>query len=406
MNPRPETQVKELLVVDDEADFRFLFRKYFTRRGFKVHEAEDGIAALEVFEVHGGTLDLVLTDIRMPRMGGEELVRELRRQSPSLPILGITGHADLRDKLAILDTGAYYYLEKPVEHWSLVEPLVENAIRLYRRELEIERKRRAETQIARLLRGYILQSPVGKSHYTAEATDGAGADRAFELDIAFEPIEIASPSGDYVEWFVRGGREVVFYMADASGHNDLVASFTACLSNMVLHRMHHGQQPTVEELISGIDGALDTLRMAGALGHERYLTLFIGAIDLATGHLSYVNAGHQDVLVVRDGAEVERLGASCKPVGLNARFHGVVEAVDRPLDPGDLLFLYTDGVSELLGDGDARLGMGRLEDLLAEVYGRGAQGVVDDVVAALHRHVGEHGFEDDTTLMAIQLSKA
>ena len=395
-----------LLIVDDEPDFRLLFKRHFRRLGYDVLAAEDGQEALEMFEAQPRTIDLVISDIRMPRMDGGQLIRELRRRRKYLPIIGITGEDDLKETLAFLDSGAYYYVEKPVEHWAIVERLVANAIHLHHREEELERKREKEWEIARLLRTYVLQSPIAGNRL------GAHPDRILELQLACEPIEIAHPSGDYAEWFERRSGDVVFYIADASGHNDLVASFTACLSSMVLHRSHHrvdreGSEPNAVEIIEAIDGALDQLRVAEALGDQRYLTFFLGIIDLLSGSLTYVNAGHQDALLIRrsedGGVSCERLASTCQSVGHLSRWKFPVVAETRQLEPGDLLFLFTDGASELLGDGSAGAGIAALGTLLSEERFNNPQEAVDRVVRALEEHLDGGSFEDDTTLMAVRV---
>ena len=395
-----------LLVVDDEVDFCLLFERHFRRLGYEVLSAADGVAALEVFEQRPWNIDLVISDIRMPRMDGSALIKELRQRRRHLPIIGITGEDDLKETLAFLDNGAYYYVEKPVEHWAIVERLVANAIHLHHREEELERNREKEREIARLLRAYLLHSPIGENRL------GCHPDRVCELEVACEPIEIAYPSGDYAEWFERQSGDVVFYIADASGHNDLVASFTACLSSMVLHRSHHGsirrhEPPTAIEIIEAIDGALDDLRTADALGDQRYLTFFVGVIDLATRRLTYVNAGHQDGLWIRQQADgsvtCERLASTCQAVGHLARWKFPVRAESRDMGPGDLLYLFTDGASELLGDGSANDGIDRLAEILSEEPCTSARQAVDRVVGKLRQFVGHGDFEDDTTLLAVRI---
>ncbi len=76
-----EERASFLLIVDDEQDFLYSARKHFERRGFHVETAEDGVAALEKFERMSG-IDLVITDIRMPRMDGEQLIQLLRARRP------------------------------------------------------------------------------------------------------------------------------------------------------------------------------------------------------------------------------------------------------------------------------------------------------------------------------------
>lgn len=397
-----------LLVVDDEEDFRILFRNHFRKRDYAVLEAGDGIEALEVFADHSREIDLVVTDIRMPRMNGEELIRELRRRRRYLPIVGITGQADLQDKLAMLDKGAYYYLEKPVPHWAIVERLVENAVRLHQYEEKVELSRAKEREIARLVRTYILKGPIQPNR-----GPDPNPDRRFRLDVAVEPIEIAAPGGDFVEWFERDGNEVVFYVADVSGHGDLVPCFIACLSSIVLHRCHHGgMQPGVGEITTFVDQALDELRLAGALDGARYLTLFVGCIHLATGAMTYVNAGHPDGFLARSagvgGGEpaVHRLKSTGCPAGHFSLVNQnqEIEVGQTQLRDGDLLFLYTDGASEMLEfGGGTGAGINRLEAAVRPLAGEPARAVVDQVAAHLRRQLGPEGFRDDTTLMAIRI---
>src|SRR3954468_3240015 len=83
----PET----ILVVDDEATLRDLLERVLTMAGFKVLAAEHGEHALRLARRHAGELNLVLTDVNMPVMGGIEFVRLFRPLYPRTPILFMTG---------------------------------------------------------------------------------------------------------------------------------------------------------------------------------------------------------------------------------------------------------------------------------------------------------------------------
>lgn len=389
-----------LLVVDDEADFRRVLADHFEDLGYRVTQAGDGMEALERFDTDARKVDLVLTDIRMPRLGGEELIAELRRQRPFLPIIGVTGHADLKGKLSLLDRGAYYFLDKPLPQWPIVDRLVENAIRLHRHEERLHAARAKEREIAHLLRTYASRRSVHRPGFSS-----SGPASAIDLEVALELIDTASPGGDYVEWFRRSPDEVLFYVADASGHDDLLSSFMTCLASMVLHRSHHGEPPTVDRLIAALDHALAELREAGALGPERFLTFFIGLVDLRTGELSYVNAGHPEAFLLRAsdaGWEHRALPSNCRPVGF---LFDHVPAADRvALAAGDLLFLYTDGASELLEEGEGTdVGIARLAAAVLPLAHQPVGDVVTGVTAHLRNHLGTRGFPDDTTLLAIRV---
>jgi len=82
-----------ILLVEDEAAVRSLARKVLSQRGFRVLEASDGAIALRIAASHVGEIDLVLTDVAMPNLGGRGMVEELRELSPALRVLFMSGYA-------------------------------------------------------------------------------------------------------------------------------------------------------------------------------------------------------------------------------------------------------------------------------------------------------------------------
>ena len=95
--------LKTVLVVDDDPDMRFMLRLLLERGGYQVVEAADGLAAL--LSIKSQTPDLVLTDLRMPRMDGAELIAKLRSQeaTAALPIILITAYAVLPSTAELAD---------------------------------------------------------------------------------------------------------------------------------------------------------------------------------------------------------------------------------------------------------------------------------------------------------------
>ena len=82
-----------ILLVEDEPAVRQLFAQALVRAGYTVHEARNGQEALKVFDQHGDSVDLLLTDMRMPFMGGAELASQLRTRRGTLKLLCISGYA-------------------------------------------------------------------------------------------------------------------------------------------------------------------------------------------------------------------------------------------------------------------------------------------------------------------------
>ncbi len=101
-----------LLLVDDDHGFRQLMRYELEKEGYaSILEAEDGDEALNLIrEKH---IDLLLLDLRMPRLQGEEVLRVVKENYPSIPVIVVTGRTESEIKNSVLDLGAQAYLEKP-----------------------------------------------------------------------------------------------------------------------------------------------------------------------------------------------------------------------------------------------------------------------------------------------------
>jgi len=84
--------LETILLVEDEPAVRKLFAQALTHSGYAVYEARNGQEAMKLFEQHGETIDLLLTDMRMPYMGGLELAQHLRGRRNTLKLLCISGY--------------------------------------------------------------------------------------------------------------------------------------------------------------------------------------------------------------------------------------------------------------------------------------------------------------------------
>jgi CheY-like chemotaxis protein len=102
-----------VLVVEDDASIRRLARRALQRRGYTVLDAPDGVAALELCARHEGRIDLMLTDVVMPSLGGAELAAQLRHFRPATRVLYMTGYAPDAPTRRVLDRSSADVLEKP-----------------------------------------------------------------------------------------------------------------------------------------------------------------------------------------------------------------------------------------------------------------------------------------------------
>lgn len=116
-----ETGNGRVLVTDDEPDVRKLVRMVLTKAGYDVLEAEDGAKAIEVLNTGENRLmlDVIICDIRMPKINGMEAIAYFRREYPRVPLIVLTGFPDTDMATTLLRQGVTDYLVKPVETETL-----------------------------------------------------------------------------------------------------------------------------------------------------------------------------------------------------------------------------------------------------------------------------------------------
>jgi DNA-binding NtrC family response regulator len=129
--------MSKILIVEDEAAIRRVLTKILSEENdtYQVEEAEDGIQAFEKIKVTD--YDLVLCDIKMPKMDGEELLQEVKKIKPEIPMVMISGHGDMETAINTMRLGAFDYISKPPDLNRLLNT-VRNA--LDKKQLVVENK--------------------------------------------------------------------------------------------------------------------------------------------------------------------------------------------------------------------------------------------------------------------------
>jgi two-component system cell cycle sensor histidine kinase/response regulator CckA len=126
--PAPEPEPKSLatiLVVEDEAGIRALVRKILRRQGYDVLEAANGEEALAVCAEHGAAIDLLVTDVIMPQMGGQQLVNRLHEQGRDMKVLYVSGYSDDPAIYARELPAGTAFLQKPFTLGALLDKVKE-----------------------------------------------------------------------------------------------------------------------------------------------------------------------------------------------------------------------------------------------------------------------------------------
>ena len=129
--------MSKILIIEDEAAIRRVLTKILTEENdsYKVEEAEDGLQGLE--KVKNEDYDLILCDIKMPKMDGVEVLEAVKKIKPEIPMVMISGHGDLDTAVNTMRMGAYDYISKPPDLNRLLNT-VRNA--LDKKQLVVENK--------------------------------------------------------------------------------------------------------------------------------------------------------------------------------------------------------------------------------------------------------------------------
>lgn len=114
-----------ILVADDEPNLRRVLAAILAREGYEVTQAADGAEALELLD---DKLDVVITDLKMPRVDGMEVLRSVSKAHPTIPVIMITAFGSVDNAVAAVKAGAFDYIEKPFEQ-EQIRRIVEMAIR-------------------------------------------------------------------------------------------------------------------------------------------------------------------------------------------------------------------------------------------------------------------------------------
>ncbi|MBD3679757.1 MAG: SpoIIE family protein phosphatase [Rhodobacteraceae bacterium] len=396
-----------MLVVDDSAAQRGILRRYLSRMGYEMIDAESGAEALDILALD--QIDLVISDWMMPEMDGLEFChrfRQMERRSYGYFIL-LTSKADKAEIARGLDMGADDFLTKPVSPEELRARIAAGE-RVLDMQCQLHRSNRdlgeALAQItaqhdaverdlreARKLQQSLLRE-------TERSFDGA------EVAMLLHPA--GHVGGDLVGCFPAGPDHLVAYAVDVSGHG--VAS--ALMAARIAAHLSGSEPEQNMALARNPDGSIEPLppaRLARRLNAmmladmetDLYFTMVLSVLDLASGDLRVVQAGHPHPILHRAYGEAEKVGHGGLPIGLLADVS--YREAQLSLSPGDRLVLFTDGITECRNSLGAGFGRARLRDFLAAYHGRAAGQVLDGLLRVLTHHAGQAEFEDDVSAVVL-----
>jgi phosphoserine phosphatase RsbU/P len=367
-----------ILVVDDEPGMLRAVERVLsgTHHVVGTRSSRDALALAAEFKP-----ELAIVDIRMPDLDGFELMARLKAHFPALDIILMTGSVDdLDDKLLrAIRSPAFYFIQKPFDR-EVLRTLVERCVELqWRREEHRRHLERLETEMseARAFQQSLL--PVREAIVN-------------RLAICCRYTPCSGLGGDLYDYAAAGSGQTALLIADVSGHGVSAAMLTGVVKSAFQASHVDGFEPhaVVQRVWAGL----------ASFSPERFVTLVAALIAPEEGRLRYVNAGHPSIALwggTREPVWLKSTGPLVSPV-LSA---STWEVPAVPIEEGDQLLLYTDGVSEVLADSD-----GFADTRFSNTIGRaptGGAALLDAILAEVQHDLAGLPQPDDVTLLTARV---
>lgn len=404
VEPIPEARpARQVLVVDDSRAQRRILTLWLQRWGYAVTEADSAEQALDL--CRDRSFDIVLSDWVMPGMSGLEFCKAFRalpQDSYGYFVL-LTSKSEKGEIADGLDGGADDFLTKPVNSDELHARLrAGERLLVMQREL-LHKNRLIGATLEELQQ---LYDSLDRDLIEARKLQQTLVRERFRRFSGGSASILLRPSGhvggDLAGFFEISARRIAIYSVDVSGHGVASAMMTARLAGLL-----SGAAPDQNiALTGGVDGnrgAWPPEMVAWRLNRmmlddmqvEQYFTLAYAEIDLVTGKVMLVQAGHPHPVLIRADGRVEQLGQGGMPIGLLPNV--VYERIDAQLDPGDRLFLVSDGVTECPDSQGNELGAEGLVKFLHENHQMDPPDLLEALVWMLNAHTGHGDFPDDVS---------
>ena len=219
--------------------------------------------------------------------------------------------------------------------------------------------------------------------------------KEFDIYATMDPAK--EVGGDFYDFFLVDEDHLAVVIADVSGKGVPAALFMVIAKTLIKNHAQNKETPgdvfthTNEQLCEGNDAGL-------------FVTAWMGVLEISTGRFVYVNAGHNPPLLKRAGGRFEWLKS--RPGFVLAGMEGVrYRENDMVLEPGDCLYLYTDGVTEATSAGQELFGEQRLQDALNEAAGLPVHELLPRIKEKIDTFVGDAEQFDDVTMLGLHYHK-
>ena len=381
VNANPHT----ILVVDDEPDLEALVRQRMRReirRGvYQFEFAGNGEEALEVLK-RNAAVDIVLTDINMPRMDGLELLSRMSELEQELRSVVVSAYGDMKNIRQAMNLGAFDFVVKPVDFNDLrvtIDRTIKNLVS-WRDAMEA-RNRLASIENELGVAKSMQQSILPKSFVSTESH------RLYANMVAAREV-----GGDFYDFYALPDGRIGLAIADVSGKGVPAALFMMVSRTLLKSAAAERSDPAeVIRIVNDILCADNDSMM--------FVTMIYAIYNPESHMLSYCNGGHNPMMVVHPDGRTDLFDPH-DGVALGVASDYQYTSHQMELHDGDTLVFYTDGVNEAENKDEELFGMDRFDELFTHGYSD-AKLASEAVFEGVHAFVDGHLQSDDITCLTL-----
>ncbi len=317
---------EEILIVDDKPANLRLLSQMLADRGYIVRAVKSGTRALE--SIRATPPNLILLDIKMPGMDGYEVCRQLKElpETRSIPVIFISALNEIQNKVQGFNVGGVDYITKPFQYEEVIARVETHlALRRFQKRLQKANKRyEKELKLAGSLQANLIPKQ-------------APAIQGFQLSFVLRSAR--ETSGDFYDFFPLNSGHFGILVADVVDKGAAAALLMAYGRTLL--------RTLAEEFPEHPDRVLKNVnqRMLSYSDASHFLTVFYGILEPEKNELVYSNAGHNPAIHLKAAnGEMTLLKNTGMPLGLFDDQDWQQRKIQ--LDPGDMVIMYTDGVTD------------------------------------------------------------
>lgn len=375
-----------ILVVDDEPDVEPMvlqrMRREIRRGKYEFQFAGNGVQALERLK-DCGDFDIVLSDINMPEMDGLTLLQQIPSVDPNIKSVIISAYGDMENIRAAMNRGAFDFVTKPIDFEDL-RITIDRTVR----HLEMWRDALASRDKLISIQNELgLANGMQQSILPAKFPEG---DR-FKIHGIMEPAR--NVGGDFFDIVRLDADRYGLAIADVSDKGVPAALFM--MSSRTLLKGAAVGTLDSSKVLNEVNNLLIEDNRTGM-----FVTLLYGIFDPQTGEFEYSNGGHNPPLLARANGTAEYLEM---PEGIALGLFSEIPFGMKKirLEPGDVLILYTDGVTEAMNEDGELFGEERFAKVVSEMDRSNLTDLNKQIIQAIGEFAGGAAQSDDITCLSI-----